>query len=58
MIEPTMNASPARKKVRLTTSAAAARLSTNPVSEIVFGVRRLSISRCCINSCAVGPSRR
>ncbi len=45
MIEPTMKAIPARKKSRSTTSTAAATLSTKPVSEIVFGVRRDSISR-------------
>jgi hypothetical protein len=45
MTEPTMNASPARKKSSWVTRAAAARLRTRPVSEIALGVRRDSISR-------------
>ena len=45
MIEPTMKATPPRKKSRCQTSAAATTLSAKPVSEIAFGVRRDSISR-------------
>jgi hypothetical protein len=45
MIEPTMNATPARKKRRSRISAAAARLRINPVIEIAFGVSRDSIRR-------------
>ena len=56
MIEPTMNAIPARKNMRPTISPAAARLSAKPVSEIAFGVRRDSISRSRISSCVVGRS--
>jgi hypothetical protein len=43
--EPTMNATPARKKNRSKMSTTAARLSTRPVSEIPFGVSRDSTSR-------------
>jgi hypothetical protein len=45
MIEPTMNATPPRKKCSASTSAAAARLRTRPVIEIAFGVSRDSIRR-------------
>ena len=58
MIEPMMNAIPARKNSRSTTSTAAATLSTNPVSEIALGVSRDSISLFLTNSWVVGPSRR
>ena len=50
MIEPTMKATPPRKKSRSQTSAAASRLSARPVIEIAFGVRRDSISRSRISS--------
>jgi hypothetical protein len=43
--EPTMNATPARKKRRCVTRTAAAMLSARPVSEMAFGVSRDSISR-------------
>ena len=46
MIEPTMKAIPERKNQRSNSSTAATMLSTKPVSEIVFGVSRDSISRC------------
>jgi len=58
MIEPTMNATPARKNSLPTIRPAAARLSANPVSEIAFGVSRDSISRSRTSSWVVGPSRR
>jgi hypothetical protein len=45
MIEPTMNAIPARKKSLSRTSAAAARLRISPETEIAFGDSRDSISR-------------
>ncbi len=45
MIEPTMKAMPPRKNSSSHTSAAASRLSARPVSEIVLGVSRDSISR-------------
>src|SRR5437588_4760939 len=57
MIDPTVNATPARKNSRPTISPAAARFSAKPVSEIVLGVRRDSISRLRIISWAVGPVR-
>src|SRR5947209_11982821 len=57
MIDPMMNASPARKNIRSTTSTAATMFSMKPVSEIVFGVSRDSISASRISSCVVGPSR-
>src|SRR5579859_7749118 len=52
-----MNAIPARKNNRPTTSPAAATFSTKPVIEIAFGVSRDSISRSRISSCVVGPER-
>ena len=57
MIDPMMNAMPARKNMRPTISPAAARFRAKPVSEIAFGVSRDSISRLRIISCAVGPVR-
>ena len=56
MIDPMMNAIPARKNMRPTTRPAAAMFSAKPVSEIAFGVSRDSISRLRISS-AVGPFR-
>ena len=50
MIEPMMNAIPARKNSLATTRPAAARLSAKPVSEIAFGVSRDSIKRLRISS--------
>jgi hypothetical protein len=58
MIEPTMNAIPARKKSLPTTSAAAAMLSAKPVSEIALGVSRDSIRRSRISCCVAAPLRR
>src|SRR5437763_11915592 len=57
MIDPTMQATPARKNRWANTSPAAARLRAKPVSEMALGVRRDSISRLRISSCVVGPSR-
>src|SRR5258708_1904736 len=63
MIEPTMNATPARKNSRATTRPAAVTLRTKPVSEIAFGVSRDSIRRSRTISWVVGrlgspPDRR
>ena len=58
MIDPTMKVTPARKNSRPTTRPAAARLSTNPVSEIAFGVSRDSISRLRTYSWVIGPPLR
>ncbi len=45
MIDPAMKAKPPRKNSSSQTSTAASTFSRKPVSEIVFGVRRDSISR-------------
>jgi hypothetical protein len=45
MIDPTMNATPARTQSSWVTSTAAATFSTRPVIEILLGVSRDSISR-------------
>src|SRR5688572_26902054 len=64
MTEPTMKATPARKKSFSTMSTAAATLSTAPVIEIAFGVSRDSIRLSRVksrSSCALrgrGRSRR
>ena len=58
MIEPTMNATPATKNSRSTTSPAAARLSMKPVRLIALGVRRDSISRSRMSSWVIAPWRR
>src|SRR6478609_6551039 len=58
MIDPTMNAIPARKKSLPTTSAAAAMLSAKPVSEIALGVSRDSIRRSFMSACVAAPLRR
>src|SRR6185312_1742194 len=58
MIEPMMNAIPARKNSLPTTSAAAAMLSAKPVSEIALGVSRDSIRRSFISAWVALPLRR